>query len=60
MQLSSCIKSAKLLQYSNIFIYTFKENSLFYIQKNTILVKISINVSIKALINKYIFNIYLT
>ncbi len=32
----------------------------FVYKKNTILVKILINVSIKVLINKYIFNIYLT
>ncbi len=33
MQLNNCIKNTKLLQYFNIFIYIFKENSLFCIQK---------------------------
>jgi len=32
-QLNNCIKSAKLLQYFNIFTYVFKENFLFCIQK---------------------------
>jgi hypothetical protein len=59
MQSSNFIKSAKLLQYFNIFIYAFKEDSLFCIQKNIILIEILINLSIKALINLYIFNVCL-
>ncbi len=58
MQLNSYIKSAKLLQYFSIFIYIFKEDSLFCIKKSTILVKILINIFIKVLINKNIYLVY--
>jgi len=49
--------------YYNILIYLYiylKKILYFVYKKNTILVKILINISIKVLINKYIFNIYLT
>ncbi len=49
--------------YYNILIYLYiylKKILYFVYKKNTILVKILINISIRTLINKYIFNIYLT
>ncbi len=43
-----------------IYLYIYLKKILYFIyKKNTILVKILINVSIKVLINKYILNIYL-
>ncbi len=47
--------------YYNILLYLythFKEIFYFIYKKNTILIKILINVFIRILINKYIFNIY--
>ncbi len=49
--------------YYNILAYLYiylKEILYFIYKKSIILVRILINVSIKVLINKYIFNIYLT
>ncbi len=44
-----------------IYLYTHLKRILYFVyKKSTILVKILINISIKVLINKYIFNIYLT
>ncbi len=59
MQLNNYIRSAKLLRCSNIFTHAFKEDSLFYVQKSTILVEILINVLIRALINTYMSSVYL-
>ncbi len=43
-----------------VYLYIYLKRILYFVyRKNTILVKILINISIKALINKYIFNIYL-
>ena len=58
IQLNNCIKNIKLLQYFSIFIYIFKEDSLFYISKKHNISR-DFNIFIRALINIYIFSVYL-
>jgi len=43
-----------------VYLYTYLKKILYFVyKKSTILVEILINISIKALINTYIFKIYL-
>jgi len=44
----------------SIYLYTYLKRILYFVYKNsTILVEILINISIRALIDIYIFNVYL-